>query len=109
MKDHGGVTRSATAGVQTHTVFQGYTRHTEGIGVAKILLGGEGQLADISQRLDVVRSDAQFLKLLLVELVVHAVANSLLKTLQLEGLNLFATHSLEFGVKKIRLFHHIYL
>ena len=35
----------------------------------------------------------------LIELVVHAVANCFLKTLQLECFNLLATHGLEFRIK----------
>ena len=91
--------------MQTYTLFEGYTGHSEGIGVAQVLLRSEGNLAQVGKALDVLGFEPNLLKAFFVEGRVHAMAHGFLQTLQLECLNLLARHRFELRIKEIRLFH----
>ena len=80
-------------------MLQRYAGDAEGVGVSKVLLGGEGYLAQVVQALDVPRLQSYFLEPLAVELRVHAMPYRFLQTLQLEGFYLLAGHCLDFGIE----------
>ena len=72
---------------------QGDGKKTIGVVVAHILLGGEGQLGDVVEGLDVLGLHARLVELLLEELdVVVAALGGLLQALELDGLELIMGH-----------------
>ena len=85
--------------MQAHTVFHGYAGEAEGIVLAQVLLGGEGQSPDIVERLDVVGRNAQLGKAAAVELGVHAVTYGMLQALQLQAFQLWACHRLQLRIE----------
>ena len=58
---NGGIARGATGGVHADNLALRSCLQAEGIVVAQILLGGEGEFPDILYRLDVIRTDIHFL------------------------------------------------
>ena len=70
-----------------------YGKELVRIGVSHVLLGGEGSLSDLLERLDGIRVEAGLVKGLLVELdVLVAVDERLLHALELQGLELAPLH-----------------
>ena len=53
--------------MQTHALTEWHTGNTERIGVAQVLFGGERNLADVIEALDVLGLQSDFLETLLVE------------------------------------------
>ena len=62
-----GVASSTAGGVDAYSIVEVGSYEAEGVVVAQVLLRGEGNLAEVCQRVDGVGSDAQLPKTLLVE------------------------------------------
>ena len=72
-----------------------------GVVVADIRLGGVGDVLDIGQGLDLVRSDTRLGQALVVERhIIHAVLHLMLQFLELEFFDLLSGHGLNVLLKK---------
>ena len=76
--------------MQTHALVQRDRSHTERIGLAQVLFGGEGNLFEVIERLDIRRGQSGLPETLLVERRIHAVLDRGFQPLELIGLDLRA-------------------
>ena len=65
--DHGRLAGGAAAGVDAHDLLARHGEDAEGVAVAQILLGGEGELGQVRQLPEVVRVHAGFVELASVD------------------------------------------
>ena len=108
VKDDGGVASCATAGVQTHAVGQGYCGKAEGIGVAEVLLRGEGKLANVGRRGNVFGLDAHLLELLFIERNLGTTLDGLLQALGLQLVDFFSRERFVLGMKVRIVVHSVF-
>ena len=103
--DHGGLAGSAGRGMHPHDLLSRNGKEAEGIVVPQVLLFGSGQLCQVVEALDVLRSDARLLEFVLVKgnVLVNLLYNAL-EPLQLQLFKLFSLHELHFRLPVIH-FH----
>ena len=99
---HRGLARGAGAGVDAHDVLHGHGQHAEGVVVPDVVLGGEGDVLDVRQGLDLLPGgDARRPQPLVVEGdVVVAVVHHPAQPLQLQGLDVRPLHGLDVFLEK---------
>ena len=88
MQDDRGIAGGSTGRVQAHALVKRNRSHPERIGVAKILLGGKGNLLEVIERTDIRRRQPVLAETLLIERRIHAMLDRGLQPLQLQGLYL---------------------
>ena len=90
----GGVTRGAAAGVHADDLALRRCLQAEGVVIAQVLFGGEGQLLDVLDGLYVIGADVQLLQLVAVEghIMIH-ILHDLVETFALERAHLVAAHA----------------
>ena len=88
MQDNGRIAGGAAGRVQADALVKRNRGHAERIGFAEVLLGGERNLLEVIQRLDVRRRQAGLAETLLVERRIHAVLDGGFQPLQLVSLYL---------------------
>ena len=85
-----------------------HRKHTEGVGIAQVVLGRIGDILYVGKRLDFVRRDAGLCQALVVKGdVAVAVIDQRLEPFKLQGLHIGAGHAFHFGVPDIA-FHVVY-
>jgi len=83
--------------MHAHYLFARNGKQAERVGIAHILLYGEGELGQVIKRFDVLGFHACFVERFLVErnLLVHAL-DQRLQTLKLKRFQVFTRHGLDF-------------
>ena len=71
--------------MKSGTFIKRYAREAKWIVVAQVLLCGERKLANIIERLDIIRSDTSLCKLLLINFIIIAMLDSRLQALIFVG------------------------
>ena len=90
----GRITRGTGRGVYADDFALRGSLQTEGVVVAQVLLGGEGQLLDILDGLDVVRADVQLLEFITIERhIVVDILHDFVQSFALERAHLVAAHA----------------
>ena len=82
--------------MDTDGIVQASAYEAIGIVVAQVLLRGEGDLAEVCQRVDGVRRDAEISQTLLVERRVQSNLDALLEFLHLQRFQLLSWHFFDF-------------
>ena len=94
-----GIASSAAGSVNTDNLTLRSRLKAEGIVVAQVLLGGEGQLFDVLDGLNVIGADVHLLEFVTVEgHVVIDVFYNLMEPLALQGTHLVAAHAFFIGI-----------
>ena len=88
MQDDRGIAGGAAGRVQADALVKRDRGHAERIGFAKVLLGGERNLLEVIERLDIRRGQAGLAETLLVERRIHAMLDGGFQPLQLVSLYL---------------------
>ena len=92
--DDGRITRRTRRSVYADNLALRGSLQTEGVVVAQVLLGGEGQLLDVLDGLDIVRTDIQLLEFITIERhIVVDILHNFVQSFALERAHLVATHA----------------